>query len=496
MIVESFLFYFIFYTVNFLTIEVDATGKGTIDVYAINHQYAAVTDSNFDSIFVLDILRGGVVGKLILHRNETKPGDWTNPTGLTSCDDCSFIILTSTHDAHMYRIELPYGKSLLSMAEYHDFSALTWAEIIPYWPWSEFEPNGKIRMVTMRRDGSIGYAAHYDYGLFQFDALYDRHHKNLLLQPAHNIPGKHVSGLNLSNDGRRLVATTPEIVVIYEADERINELREIVNVNLSKLCSNGKYSMHFRDAVLIDDELVAVGHKGGNEDNRGMALYNISSSPGWDLCHTLAGDDLTRPGWIDGFGKNVRFSRPHAMTFIPKHNYLLITDIDNRALRKANLDKGDVNFGQISTISYDEDLWRIMYDVKSKYQQLPTKVLVPKEKTSVHNMTYFEAKNYCLKQHQGRLCSLPEIRSEENIISNIETWTSQPCHSCWLRTPGHCNPPSVIESSAQRDKSAWGAQVFMVAQIQQGDVETKCLHENSTYVVGLPICCSDLSGFN
>jgi hypothetical protein len=597
-----------------------ATGKGTIDVYAINDEYAAITDSNFDAILVVNLLQGGgIAGRLVLHEqvqsqegdpiNTNKKGEWTNPTGITSCDVCPFLILTSTKGEHMYKVMLPHNRTLLDMAQAHDFTSMSTmghSAMVPYWPWNQFKPSGKIRMVSMKRDGSMGYVAHFNYGLFSMDPLHDDHNhqnnqNNKLLLASTDIPGTHVSGLTLTHNEERLLLTTPRVVTEYEiiidhhdagtynsslVSEVSHSLRQRSTIDLQGACGSksGEYTMHFRDTAQLDEDenvWIAVGHKGGNGDNRGMALYRITSATqtpptttsshagGPDVvdydydCQPFAGDDLTRPGWVDGMGSEVRFSRPHSMTMTPTSQMLLITDIDNRALRMVNLNRGDgkgkqqqqqdqengatnshSNFGQVSTVSYDEDLWLDLYDDVDQahtHTHANVSVIMPptvvsvttsssssirqkKEEspTTTNSYSYFEAQHYCLQHYHGRVCSLPEIRNnsrriivnannnkkgtqEESTISS--TWTSQPCHSCWLRNPGQCDPAaSRIESSAHRFESSWGAAVFMVAQIQINadvdvdvdgsmmqmqtmQIQTQCRHEH-THLTGVPICCA------
>jgi hypothetical protein len=593
-----------------------ATGKGTIDVYAINDDYAAITDSNFDAILVVNLLFGGIAGRMVLHEQvqsqegdpkNHKKGEWTNPTGITSCDVCPFLILTSTKGEHMYKVMLPHNQTLLDMAQAHDFSSMSTMgghDMVPYWPWNQFKPSGKIRMASMKRDGSMGYVAHFNYGLFSMDPLHDDHNhqnnqNNKLLLASSKIPGTHVSGLTLTHNEERLLLTTPKVVTEYEIINIIDSidqlnagttnsslvsevsvsLRRRSTIDLEGVCGSksGDYTMHFRDTAQLDEDgnvWMAVGHKGGGGDNRGMALYQItaatksSTSGGPDDfvdydCKPFAGDDLTRPGWVDGMGSEVRFSRPHSMTMTPTSKFLLITDIDNRALRMVNLNRGDgkhatnastSNFGQVSTVSYDEDLWLDLYDDVDRahihiHTHANVSVIVPstgtvasvatsssssssnrqkKEEspTTTNSYSYFEAQHYCLQHYDGRVCSLPEIRDNSrrttrhnnngsgsgngngnglNITtheeSKISSWTSQPCHSCWLRNPGQCDPAaSRIESSAKRFESSWGAAVFMVAHVHDVDVDgstfmmqmqiqTQCRDEH-TRVTGVPICCT------
>src|SRR5512137_472550 len=56
-------------------------------------------------------------------------------------------------------------------------------------------------------------------------------------------------------------------------------------------------------------------------------------------CSTVAGKIGHDPGWVDASGEAIEFSRPHY--FSPRPNsrppQLVMTDIDNRALRLLNL---------------------------------------------------------------------------------------------------------------------------------------------------------------
>lgn len=184
---------------------VTATGKGPVGSYAINHQYILVSDSNFDALFVVDVLNGsGIVATIPLHSTDLDPptdqpnfgagGDdhmksfkyWVDPTGVASCDECKYIYFTSQKEPNLGYIELK--RPLLEMAREHDFSSLERLDEKPNrWQplWTDLESSAidllrqsgevdqkhiedfrpsKFRMLEIHRDGTRGYLTHYDLG--------------------------------------------------------------------------------------------------------------------------------------------------------------------------------------------------------------------------------------------------------------------------------------------------------------------------------------------
>ena len=88
----------------------------------------------------------------------------------------------------------------------------------------------------------------------------------------------------------------------------------------------------------------------------GMAVYRLGTKKG--ACALVAGDVNKHEDWRDGAGAAARFSRPHQMAAF-RANELLLTDIDNRAVRRITLADG-----RASTVPYDNhhlytELWRL-----------------------------------------------------------------------------------------------------------------------------------------
>jgi len=152
----------------------------------------------------------------------------------------------------------------------------------------------------------------------------------------------------------------------------------VTHIHLVKECMDGRY----RNAVLWDEDddiagnlhgnthdhgskqiMVVDGHNGNGMkggvsivlqklelsakgdttrsgdidiDSNGNGNVNVNGGNGgtsWGNCKVIAGHVNQRVGWRDGCGKDVRFSRPHDMTLLPKSHQLIMTDIDNRAIR-------------------------------------------------------------------------------------------------------------------------------------------------------------------
>lgn len=71
---------------------------------------------------------------------------------------------------HAVELDKPLGL----MAEERDFSSLSDSPVRPFWPdgWSEkYTKDGRLRSVSVARDGSSAYVAHGSGGIFSFDPL-------------------------------------------------------------------------------------------------------------------------------------------------------------------------------------------------------------------------------------------------------------------------------------------------------------------------------------
>ena len=117
---SAHLWHPIFVLISLLVPCVTATGKGPVGSYAINYQYILVSDSNFDALFVVDVLNGsGIVATIALHSADLNP-----PT-----DDATF---GEGGDEHIYEglqvLGRPDGGGFVRRVQVHIFHIAEGAE--------------------------------------------------------------------------------------------------------------------------------------------------------------------------------------------------------------------------------------------------------------------------------------------------------------------------------------------------------------------------------
>ena len=529
--------------------HVEANGKGPIGLYAISRRHALTADSNLDALVAVDLLRGGTVGYLKLHGPELDvpenrlPSDrqgtyiggkdksvekgWIDPTGVASCDSCRYIYLTSTHGQHFYQIELEMP--LLEMSRRGDFSALSRGTLQFVWPWDASatgveEPTSSVRMLEVHRGGSIGYMAHRTYGVLRFYLDQDGRITSgdvLLDMEALGNPDGVVAGLTLNGDNEeQLLVTASRSVLILGVDKTGNAAGTLEQVvPLQSLCNgNIGTNMWFRDCVIIQGEsgeeyMYVVGLFTPGQDGRGMSLYQLTrdhASGEWANCIHVAAPQKKRGGWRDGFGEDVRFTRPHEFTLLPQPSraddsinndesllifpgdVLLLSDCDNRALRIGNLTPGQSH--RISTIQYyDEKSWwpteggnrdgsPVLVDQGDAIVSFDQKI--PPSKFSFEDMRV-----WCRENVNGAdVCSLGDIRNSFNNdafesttsgIDEITVWSLESCFGCWLRFPGICDIK----------QGGWDNNYHMLTTLDRsGRIRTECTWDELEVEV-IPFCC-------
>jgi hypothetical protein len=178
----------LFVLISLLLGFVYGTDKGPVHIYGLTKRFVIFGDFNFDAIFIVDVDMGGIVGQLILNDEELDPENqgisyqdvegglpnaienWTKPIGITTCDTCLDLWMTSHKRFNFYRIRLT--RPLMEMADNADFTEFADSIIEPYDPWGQQKEqpfdNGQGRYMAMKRDGSVGFFSHRVYGLFQF----------------------------------------------------------------------------------------------------------------------------------------------------------------------------------------------------------------------------------------------------------------------------------------------------------------------------------------
>jgi len=502
----------------YLLCLVQARGKGPTGIYTINNRYIMIGDMNFGAIFIIDLHLGGLVGQLILHDRQYDPENqgwsyedvegglnpiehWIKPGGLSSCETCREIWITSLDSVNFFRIRLK--RPLKEMADEHDFSDFTESVIEGYNPWGatneEHIHDGNFRYIALTKDGSAGFFSHRVRGIFQF------------IQQDPNVPGVNIleapgsklvgafdklTGLTLNHEDRFLISTSEKY--LYIVDLLDPTFQTVTKYNLQSRCrGTWEGKMNFADAVMVGDDIYAVGK--AFESTNGMNLFWIEADKegGWDKCVDVAGGFAKKTGWVDGVGDTVRLSRPHAMARLPGTSMVVFTDIDNRSVRVADVSKTPAH---VSTVSYDEGLWHRLYVSGFVPPKKGVPHLLPEAKA---RKNVSGAREVC-NGDDKLLCSLSELRSylsqeQGNDFGGgndvVTIWTGQDCHSCWLRDQGVCHPASVNDTIGdQKDFSAWGSEYQMLAFISTSSeglpiMRTECT-DSQKEIESDAMCCA------
>lgn len=501
------------------------TGQGPRSVYPINERYLAVADSSIDTLLIVDGNSGGaVVGHFVLHKDtlDSNPKSWLNPASIASCDDCQHIFVTN--NSMLFAIAL--DKPLLQMAQSHDFSSLTKSTVRPFWPdnWNEkYRSDGLLRQVSVAHDGSSGYLAHATGGVFSFDPLEptnaNRKAKHVIHTGDADI-GEGINALHHTSSLKNLVITRDKYVHIakIQDDDGNNPLEDgkaraytlALDYHCDKLY-DGK-EMTFMDTVVINEYAFVMGHPTHSDEakHNGVSIYRLTwfdDDEAWHDCVQVAGDGLKEAQWIDGSGRESRFSAtPTDMAVLPTmdSHTVIVADTDNRAIRYVDVTipvttHKDIDKVRVSSVAYNEDLYQVLYSDEDPWTGLTPETVMTQDgksyyhsgKDSIYSMNFGSAQDECGRVGLGRICTLPEIRArfargQYPTVSGDDTdwttvWTAQQCAGCHLEDPGKC----PLEDSS----TSWGSNFKMIAVFNPSKgLQTQCVHIDRP-VDTFSMCC-------
>ncbi|KAL3785185.1 hypothetical protein ACHAW5_011210 [Stephanodiscus triporus] len=511
-------------------------GHGPRGIHPVTERYIAVADSSIDAILIVDGQTGGaVVGHVVLHdsADDGNVEKWLDPVSVSTCDACKHIFVTNANMLFAIALDRP----LREMADSHDFSSLVKASVRPFWPvgWpTENRGDGGLRSVSVASDGSSGYVGHVGAGIFSFDPLNptdkDPGAKQVVKTGDAGI-GKGIAGLHHTSSMRNLVVTrgkSVHIVRILDAEGN-NPLESgrptAYELPLDYHCDylysdDDSVTMTFEDTVIINDYAFVMGHPTHSSKalHNGVAIYRLTwdeDDEAWHNCIQVAGDGLLEAGWVDGIGKDSRFSNtPRDMAVLPlaktkKAHVVVVADVDNRALRYVDVtvpvetqDDKQAHVVRVSTVAYDEDLYQVLYAKEQPWNELsPESVMNQDGKSyyhsgpeSLYKMNLAEAQDECSRVGLGRVCTLPELRArfargqyptiDGDDSAWTTVWTAEGCSSCHLQSPGRCPL-----TGGDDGESSWGSNVKMIANFNtRMGLQTQCV-DSDVGVNTFSMCC-------
>jgi hypothetical protein len=332
-----------------------AYGKGPIGLWPVSERYVLVADSSLPGLVLVDIASGNAVERLVI--------EGANPTCVSSCPDCDFVFMTGTGgDYWRLKFEAPLTQLI------RDQGALGFNTAVLE-PLALHKGEGAMtdgRRCLVSNDGLSAFVASFrDRAMFRID-LSATPTATRLLDTGEHKP----FGLNWGRNGNLLLTMHKNEMW------RINlkgELLARYNISDSACPGTERYQPNLRAAIddpTNPDKLLILASNPGTYDALIWRLQTGSKTRG--RCTIAAGSIGPGPGWRDGRGGEVRFSRPHYFSLRPDTEtpQLIITDIDNHALRLLNLASGTT-----FSVMYDRDRATANLPEESKRSALSCKEL-------------------------------------------------------------------------------------------------------------------------
>ena len=492
-------FFYVFLTllITITPVLSHAYGKGPIGIWAASERHVLLSDSSLPGIVLVDLHSGTATERLVLDGN---------PTCIASCPNCDFALITGKSGS-AWRVH--FRKNITKLLNKSDFLDLKNARIEPLnFKYPNGSKNGKIdgRICTVDNSGENAYiAAFKDNAVFHLD-LSKKLSLNRLLKTRKRNP------FGLSWDKNNNLLVTMHKKEVWRVNLQGQKLASY-DVTKAKCPGTEEYNPNLRTAIDDPNNTNSIIVLASNPKSYDAVIwrlkYNQLGKP--TECEVVAGGVGKGSGWLDSTtdGNDVKFSRPHYFTLLPDNNNsrIVITDIDNRALRVINLHNGSS-----TTVMYDRDKRALNTPVNIKQsaisctqlQWAKTKPLIgvlggksciQPPTSAASNLKFNSAQAYCQKQG-ARLCEPSELR-QSTIFSGPETWTNAECASCWKSKAGSlCD--STIKTFKTKGvhrtkgfKQSWNSgQAIEIGKTKNNSPSTFCSSTKSKHKAAA-FCCAD-----
>ena len=400
-----------------------AFGKGPIGLWPVTERFVLVADSSLPGLVLVDLATGVASERLIM--------DGANPTCVSSCPNCDFAFLTGTGGQY-WRLQFAAPLSQLIRDEGGVGLSSAVLEPLALKVGEQGITDGRICLVS--NDGLEAFvASSRDRAVFRVDLSATPAVTEVLLKTHAHKP----FGLNWDRNDGLLITMHKDEVWRVDAEGKI---RAKYSVSRADCPGAVQYRPNLRAAIddpVQPDKLIVMASNPGTYDALIWQLQLSSRSEG--ACSVLAGGIGPGPGWRDGMAGDVEFSRPHYFVLRPDTvpAQMIISDIDNRALRLLNIESGAT-----SSVMYDRD--RAVADMpvallrsSSSCEQLNWKpeadgsFCLQSPVAEAMQLSRTEAVSYC-QAFGARLCEPHELRHAA-AVNDVEAWTIAPCASCWQR---------------------------------------------------------------
>ncbi len=474
--------------------DAEARGQGPIGLWAASERYVLVADSSLPGVVLVDLTTGTAVERLVIEN--------THPKGIAACKKCDFAFLTAGKGLFW---KIHFKDRIDKLLGEHGKLGLENAVLEPLNLKDADPPITDGRMCRMSDDGKdVFIASSDDRAVFRVNLAQEPKVFCLIKTQKKSVKPY---GLNWGKNGTLLVSMHKREVW------RINtkgKLLETYNTYSTGCPGAREFNPNLRAAIDDPKNENSIIVLASNPKSYDAVLWRFrykkdEPSP----CAELAGRIGRTSGWEDAVGKDIRFSRPHYFVLRPdaRPDQLIISDIDNRALRLLNL-SNDTS----TTVMYDRDRRLNAIPLEKRTSSMPcqakdwsdavpattaqgTPALVRPSKSNAKALTYAEAKAHC-EQEGARLCDPVELR-RSGIASASIAWTAAECASCWQRQAGmKCS----ADIDNHRDEGTHSTEGFThswnsghAVEIGKNSPEgpaTICPSADTTYRAETP-CCVD-----
>jgi hypothetical protein len=473
-----------------------AKGKGPVGIWIASERYALVADTSLPGLVLVDLDTGAAVERLKM--------DSARPVGVASCESCTFALIVGGRSdsgvkPNVWRLHFKDTVARLLEADGQLGLGEARLEMLALSPGGKKLEDGRMCLVS--EDGQTAYiASSADRALVRVE-LGRNPTSKFLLQHKKAKP----FGLHWDRDGNLLLTMHKNQIWRMTIDGEV-----LATYDTKKAGCPGENELKPNLRAAVDDPVNANSLLilASNPRSYDAVVWRLSvDAKGQQSCEAVAGKIGIDSGWVDASGEDIEFSRPHFFALRPARTppQLVITDIDNRALRLL-----DLTTYATSSVMYDRDRLVRALPPEERLSMAscaelnwPVSISATGDSTCIRqppaeaeDMTLAQAAEAC-HAIGARLCEPAELLSTE-LARDTQAWTAAECASCWQRseretcviTEEDHKTPGKVHSHADFSQSWRSGQALVVGSA--GGAVTLCRPFADNLEAAAP-CCADMS---
>jgi|GEM_PF-3533030 len=476
-----------------------AKGQGPVGVWPASARYALVADTSLPGLVLVDLETGTATERLVL--------DKVRPVGVASCPNCDFVLITGgkTESGRLENFWLLHLQgTVAAMLQNKGNLGLDNARLEPL---DIRTTEGKLtdgRICLVSDDGKTAFVAASQDGVLARVDFSNTPNAVALVKDRKAQP----FGVNWDRNGALLVSMHKREVWRMTVDGKVLAIYDTKTAGCpgtSELRPNLRAAI---DDPLNEGSLLILA---SNPISYDAVVWRLSvDAQGQQTCIGVAGKIGRDPGWIDASGESIEFSRPHYFSPRPERQppQLIITDIDNRALRLL-----DLTTYATTTVMYNRDLVVSGLPPQERFSQAscaelewPTtaaasgprgrQFCIGAPQAGASELTLAQAKVHC-SVAGARLCEPAELLTV-GLEPGAKAWTGAECASCWQRRAGErCastledyKTPGIVHSHLDFSQSWHSGQALAVGASKSGPAAALCRPVADNLKASAP-CCAD-----